>query len=262
MNNPSDNLLSNPIVVVPTIREDSIKSFLDAWKNEFRDLKIIVVEDNPSRTFDLNYGNVEHFLWESIDRDLGKESWIIPRRTDCIRSYGFWKAYHQEPEFIITLDDDCYPYHVERGTVYTHGVIQVPLNALRAPIHTPTGIRLMAVEETPHFQWIQPLIDGNDSACASKVYREYLELFFPELDPGAELDKMRSLVSSFQSESGNDGVTSILTYQPIFEKRSDPYLVVYDGLCEAVIAKALGCKIIQCRLVSERWMPPNNLDIS
>lgn len=150
---------------------------------------------------------------------------------------------------------------IEGGTVCTHGVIEVPINVLRAPIHTPTGIKLMSIEETPHFQWIKPLIEGNDSTCTSKVYREYLELFFPELDPDAEIDKMRSLVSSFQTESGKDGVISILTYQPIFEKSSDPYLVVYDGLCEVAIAKVLGHKIIQCRLVSERWMPPNNLDI-
>jgi hypothetical protein len=97
-------------VVVPTIREKCIQDFLSAWREEFSDAHILVVEDNPTRTFDLSgYRNVTHFSWEDIDRDLGKDSWIIPRRTDCVRSYGYFKAYQEQPDMIVTLDDDCYP---------------------------------------------------------------------------------------------------------------------------------------------------------
>lgn len=97
-------------IVVPTIREDCLKSFLTAWHKEFAQAHIIVVEDNPTKTFDVsNYSNVTHYTWEDIERDLGKVSWIIPRRTDCIRSYGYYKAYHDHPDMIVTLDDDCYP---------------------------------------------------------------------------------------------------------------------------------------------------------
>jgi len=55
------------------------------------------------------YPNVTHVAWEDIDRDLGEVSWIIPRRTDCIRSYGYLKAYQEFPDMVLTLDDDCYP---------------------------------------------------------------------------------------------------------------------------------------------------------
>jgi len=97
-------------VVVPTIRGNCIKDFLAAWRNEFAQAHIIVVEDNPSQTFDLSgYANVSHYSWEHIDQDLGSDSWIIPRRTDCIRSYGFYKAYQDQADMIVTLDDDCYP---------------------------------------------------------------------------------------------------------------------------------------------------------
>lgn len=101
------------VVVVPTIREDSIRAFLDAWRLEFTETHIIVVEDNPTKTFEIgDYANVTHYCWGDIDNDLGKKAWIIPRRTDCIRSYGYYKAYQESPDMVVTLDDDCYPIEV------------------------------------------------------------------------------------------------------------------------------------------------------
>lgn len=96
-------------VVVPTIREQSIRRFLDAWRQELADARIIVVEDNPARTFSLSGANVIHYAWQDIDRELGDHAWIIPRRTDCIRSFGLLKAAEGRPEMIATLDDDCLP---------------------------------------------------------------------------------------------------------------------------------------------------------
>ena len=101
-------------VVVPTIREDSLRQFLDVWGEEFAEAHIIVVEDNPTRTFRMtDHPRISHYAWEEIDGELGQESWIIPRRTDCIRSYGYFKAYQDRPDMIVTLDDDCYP--LEKG---------------------------------------------------------------------------------------------------------------------------------------------------
>lgn len=98
------------VIVVPTIREGSIRDFLSSWREELNSARILVIEDNPQRSFSLGeYPNVEHYAWEDIDRDLGANSWIIPRRTDSIRSYGFIKAFEEGPDIIITLDDDCYP---------------------------------------------------------------------------------------------------------------------------------------------------------
>ncbi len=97
-------------IVVPTIREANITKFLDAWSTEFKGHTVIVVEDNPERSFDLARHDTLHYSWKDIDEELGEHSWIIPRRTDCVRSYGYYKAY-QEPgiDMIVTLDDDCYP---------------------------------------------------------------------------------------------------------------------------------------------------------
>lgn len=99
-------------IVVPTIRENCIHDFLSQWEDEFtlRDAHVIVVEDNPTCTFDIrSKARVTHLSWEDIDRELGDASWIIPRRTDCVRSYGYFKAWQDQPDMIITLDDDCYP---------------------------------------------------------------------------------------------------------------------------------------------------------
>jgi reversibly glycosylated polypeptide / UDP-arabinopyranose mutase len=95
------------ILVVPTIREDCIVKFLNLW-SKFHFDEIIVIEDNPKRTFQLE--GVNHFSWENIEADLGEDSWIISRRDSAIRSYGFYKAYQMGASNIFTLDDDCLPH--------------------------------------------------------------------------------------------------------------------------------------------------------
>ncbi len=97
-------------VVVPTIREESIKAFLAAWQWP---CQVIVVEDNPEPTFGI--AGITHYAWSHSEADLGSDSWIIPRRSDCIRSYGYWKAWQTGTPYIITLDDDCLPPHTLLG---------------------------------------------------------------------------------------------------------------------------------------------------
>ena len=96
-------------VVVPTVRRESIARFLDAWRGAFDLHHLIVVEDNPERSFDIHGTGLIHCSWKEIDQEFGSDSWIFPRRTDCIRSYGYYKAYQLAPDMIVTLDDDCYP---------------------------------------------------------------------------------------------------------------------------------------------------------
>lgn len=97
-------------VVVPTIREPD---FLDDWKDQFDrpDLAIIICEDRPEKSVRVpKIGGAQyHFSWKEIDADLGKDSWIISRKVSAIRNYGFLQAVRLGAEFILTLDDDCYP---------------------------------------------------------------------------------------------------------------------------------------------------------
>ena len=102
--------LNKAVIVVPTIREECIRDFLKEW--QFPEwARVLVIEDHPEPTFALgDYPNVTHLSHADIEKDLGTEAWIIPRQTDCVRSYGFWKAWKLKPDMIVTLDDDCYPY--------------------------------------------------------------------------------------------------------------------------------------------------------
>jgi reversibly glycosylated polypeptide/UDP-arabinopyranose mutase len=104
--------MANPrsVVVVPTIRQECMQQFLTAWEPEFAGVELIVVEDNPDRSFTLQTdARVTHSCWRDIDAELGDNAWIVPRRTDCVRSYGYWKAWQRQPDMIVTLDDDCMP---------------------------------------------------------------------------------------------------------------------------------------------------------
>jgi hypothetical protein len=40
---------------------------------------------------------------------LRDQAWIIPRRSDCVRSFGYYLASETPCDFVLTLDDDCYP---------------------------------------------------------------------------------------------------------------------------------------------------------
>lgn len=104
-------------IVIPTIREESIKRFIKEWKNSFVSNKILdktlyLVEDNPEKTFKLRIDSsisYAHFSWKDIKNYLKSNSWIIPRRSDAVRSFGYLMAYKDGCDYIITLDDDCYP---------------------------------------------------------------------------------------------------------------------------------------------------------
>lgn len=96
-------------IVVPTARPASVLDFLTAWEQQFSGHDIIIIEDNPTRTLDLASRTTEHYSWKEIDQELQDNSWIIPRRTDCIRSFGFYKASQKSVDIVVSLDDDCFP---------------------------------------------------------------------------------------------------------------------------------------------------------
>ena len=104
--------MANPriVVVVPSVRQACMQQFLAAWDEEFAGVELILVEDNPERSFALTTrAHVSHYSWRDIDAQLGDRAWIVPRRTDCVRSFGYWQAWQRRPDMIVTLDDDCMP---------------------------------------------------------------------------------------------------------------------------------------------------------
>lgn len=109
---------SRPNIVIPTIRSKPFfTNFLKDWGEEFAGCHLIVIEDRKEKQLlttmnlysDMYNFTYELYDWRDIDKDLGKDSWIIPRQTDCVRNYGYLMAYKNQPEFIVTLDDDLKP---------------------------------------------------------------------------------------------------------------------------------------------------------
>lgn len=95
-------------VVIPTIREEQLKDFLKAWKEEFDfwGVKVVIVHDGdePFVEFeDSNYSIVE--IMGEKDADL------IYNKSDCCRNLGFAFVAKELAgvEYILTLDDDTKP---------------------------------------------------------------------------------------------------------------------------------------------------------
>lgn len=117
-------------IVVPSIRENCFKEFCDKWINHihisYSDYKLnfYLVEDNDKKSFKVNkdfiklFNYFRHYSHKEILEDLKDNSWIIPFNTDCVRSYGYYKAYQDGCDYIITLDDDCYP--LEKYNILDH----------------------------------------------------------------------------------------------------------------------------------------------
>lgn len=93
------------ILVIPSIRKECLENFLIAWRDKGDWDKIIVIEDNPEKTFALR--DIDHYCWQDIEKY--KNHFIFSRRDSAIRCFGFYLAYKEGAEYSLTLDDDCYP---------------------------------------------------------------------------------------------------------------------------------------------------------
>src|SRR5438046_317977 len=108
-------------VCVCTIREKEILSFLEAWIPRIakinnsasgKSISLFVHEDHPKKEFELppvDEVPIVHTCHKDIETMLGRHAWIIPRRSGAGRSFPMYLAWKSESEFIITMDDDCYP---------------------------------------------------------------------------------------------------------------------------------------------------------
>jgi len=94
-------------VVVPTIRPEKMKVFMDAWFNLFWKHKVFL--------FQVNDGKDPYIYSESGKKwrldDLGKISDLIYNFNDGVRNFAFAiiARYYPEIDIIISLDDDVKP---------------------------------------------------------------------------------------------------------------------------------------------------------
>lgn len=107
--------MSNPKIILVIPHHLPTLEFLNEWKKEIlqNDVHVIIVEDKPTQETLLqdwqDGSNTSVYTHEDIDDELGENSWIIPRGTSAIRSFGLYKAWQEKPDMIVTLDNDCFP---------------------------------------------------------------------------------------------------------------------------------------------------------
>ena len=96
-------------IIVPTIRQERIDQFLDAWQADLAGHHIIIVEDSDVQTLKIRRENVTVYARADVERELGQNAWIISQRTAAVGNFGFWKAKFDQPDMIVMLHDDCLP---------------------------------------------------------------------------------------------------------------------------------------------------------
>lgn len=99
---------SKRVLVIPSIREDCLVEFMRRWQGRGGWDTVVLVEDNPEKSFRVP-GIDYHYSWKEIEATLGAAHWIISRRDSAIRAFGFYVAWWLGADYVLTLDDDCYP---------------------------------------------------------------------------------------------------------------------------------------------------------
>ena len=98
--------MAKVIVVIPNHLPHL--NFLNEW-DELKNVELIVVQDigdKPKLPAGFTGTVYDH---KDIERDFGKNAWIIPTRSSACRSYGYYKAWKSDADYIYTLDNDCFP---------------------------------------------------------------------------------------------------------------------------------------------------------
>lgn len=177
-----------------------------------------------------------------LKRIAAKITQILSMLTDLFFYGTLWRGkfdYRRDPKII----------DVRWKTVYTKGMIRVPINILRAKITTREGKIAIPIEETPHYQWFKYFIEDNKNIYSDNKYREFIENFHPKVNVEEQLAYIQELARSIQSQPNSSSLITIVTYPPKINLRSGSYEVrIYDGVHRAAIAKVLGHRFIQCRI--------------
>lgn len=145
---------------------------------------------------------------------------------------------------------------VGSGVVETHGTICVPASSLRATLPGPTGEKLVRIEDTPHFRWIQSLVSGEENVVARSDYQVFLRSQASAEDADRRIEQVASLVKCMTATSLDE--LSIVTLEPR-KVGNEEIVVVIDWVHLAALAHALKVKKIKCKLLSSAETRPEPL---
>lgn len=207
--------MSNTFLVVPTIRD---LDFLNDWQDQLVDMTIIVCEDHPQPQISVpKVGKkIIRVAWDTIDKELGKDSWIIPRKVSAIRNYGFLLAYQEGADAIITLDDDCFPVAGHPLQLHLENLsLRVPknwTNTFPDARHMYTrGMPYLNREEQPvmvsHGLWSNVLDHDGPTHLQNLSFKSEFAEHFVQIIPSGAYYPMCSMNLAFNRE-----VTSIMYF--------------------------------------------------
>jgi|SRR3989344_1825742 len=134
--------------------------------------------------------------------------------------------------------------------VNTIGTITVSLEIMRALLHTNKGLRIMALENTPHYKWIKDIISGKDDFISRSLYYDYIKNFFPNENTESQLKKIKKMALSYKNQS-EESVYEIVSFPPARNENFNYRVIIFDGNHRVAIAKALGHKSLKCYLVNQ-----------
>jgi hypothetical protein len=82
---------------------------------------VFIHEDHPAKQLNperFSSVKVVHTCQADIPITLGEKAWIIPRQTGAARSFPMYLAWKQGFDYILTMDDDCFPPEKDPGTFF------------------------------------------------------------------------------------------------------------------------------------------------
>ena len=97
------------VLVIPSNRADCLETFCQRWQSVKDWDELIVVWDGPASEAPSVPEAACVLSWDSIERDLGDDAWIVSRKNAGIRIAGYLEAARRGADVIATIDDDCYP---------------------------------------------------------------------------------------------------------------------------------------------------------
>lgn len=146
------------------------------------DIRLFIHEDNPTATFArVASAGVPctHTSQADIEPTLGGASWIIPKATGACRSFPMYLGWKDGCDFILTMDDDCYPHEGEGDDFVARHVAAFSQDRWFRTIggDEPRGIPYTRLGSLPvmvnHGLWTQtPDLDGLTSVMRHREPRQ------------------------------------------------------------------------------------------
>lgn len=125
-------------LVIPSNRPEQLAEFFQAWKSLGGWDRVYIMEDAEYRSAAMLKAAVESdvvagvYCHKDVAEDLDDKAWIISKGDSACRSYGFYRAWQDGAEYILTLDDDVRP--VNRGLMYDHIALMKQASRFRTSV--------------------------------------------------------------------------------------------------------------------------------